>query len=169
MRLSTMDADDVGVLPPIPQNVMDIARARVVHTLGGAKRTAPHDVDGGTAAETSPTAPTPTVPKGDGGNATAQSNLVANSQKPTFFKDAQGNEYRMKNGRLYIKGWFDTRLKFRLLNATSGKELSLENKKIQVYGWHVVEEVTDENEIKAEEVSKADEIECVEEEAEGDD
>lgn len=169
MRFATMDADEVGVLPPIPRNVMDIARARVAHALGGIKRTAPHDGGGETSTEHSPTAPTPSVSRGGGGNAAVQSILTANSQKPTFFKDAQGNEYRMKNGRLYIKGWFDTSLKFRLLNATSGKELSLENKKIQVYGWHVVEKVTDEAEIKAEEDGKADEIENVEEEAEGDD
>lgn len=168
MRLATMDSDDAVVLPPIPENVMDIARMKVLKSIGGTKRTAPHG--GGEAAATDAhpqTEAAQTVSRG--GNAAVRPTVAANAQKPTFFKDAHGNEYRMKGGQLYIKGWFDTNLKFRLLNASNGKELSLENKKIQIYGWHSVEEVTDKDEIKNEEAQKVDEIESVEEEAESDD
>lgn len=170
MRFMPMDSDDGGeVLPPIPQNFMDIACAKVNRVLGGVKRTSQQDTaspdeanaineQSATAAQTPRSSlhpPFSPPPKTD--------------SKPTFFKDSVGNEYRMKNGRLYIKGWSDTNLKFRLLNATTGKELSLDNKKIQVYGWHVVEAVTNESEIEKEENSKVDEIENVEEEAKSDD
>ena len=168
MRHDTMDSDDAVVLPPIPVNVMDIARMKVLKSIGGAKRTAPHG--NGEAAATdaqSKTEATQTVTRGE--SAEVRPTVAANTQKPTFFKDAHGNEYRMKGGQLYIKGWFDTNLKFRLLNASNGKELSLENKKIQIYGWHSVEEVTDKDEIKNEESQNVDEIESVEEEAESDD
>ncbi len=170
MRFMPMDSDDGGeVLPPIPQNFMDIACAKVSRALGGVKRTSQQDSSSPDASkDLSETATKVAQTQQRALRPPFRPPSEADS-KPTFFKDSVGNEYRMKNGRLYIKGWSDTNLKFRLLNATTGKELSLDNKKIQVYGWHVVEAVTNESEIEKEENSKVDEIERVEEEAKSDD
>jgi hypothetical protein len=169
MRLMPMDSDDSSVLPAIPMNITDIALAAVSKKLGNVTRTAP--TSGNTETNNVQSQPPngmiqPCSEKAHFSQTVAkpQPTVVHQIEKPKFFKDAAGNEYRMKNGKLYIKGWSDTNLKFRLLNATTGKELSLDNKKIQIYGWHVVETVTEDSEIKNEENSNVDEIETVEEE-----
>lgn len=139
MRLMATDSDEGTVLPPIPMNVTDIAIAAINRKMGASS---PQQLPP-SMRNSAPNAAMPTVAAARA-ETTARPCVQSVCEKPMFFKDANGNEYRMKGGRLYIKGWSDTKLKFRLLNATTGKELSLDNKKIQIYGWHVVETVAEE-------------------------
>lgn len=119
------------LLPPIPMNIMDIAIARVNRAIGS-------DATSGQAPEGSRQTVRSAPPS-------PRQAAVQPPQKPTFFKDALGNEYRLKDGKLYVKAWTDANFKFRILNAATGKEISADNKKVQVYGWKEVETVDDSN------------------------
>ena len=61
-----------------------------------------------------------------------------------FFKDASGNEYKVSNGVLYKKSWKPLTVKCRLIKSATGKEISMEGKEVQIYGWIEVQSFQDE-------------------------
>lgn len=67
--------------------------------------------------------------------------------KPSFFKDGLGNEYKTIGDKLYVLGWQDANVKVRLINENSGKEIPTTGRKFQIYGWHLVRRM-DENDSK---------------------
>lgn len=61
--------------------------------------------------------------------------------KPSYFKDGLGNEYKIIGNDLYVLGWQDAKVKVRMVNAETGKEIPSKGRKFQIYGWHLVEKM----------------------------
>ena len=64
-------------------------------------------------------------------------------QKPTYFKDGVGNEYKIVGGSLYVLGWQDASVKVRMVTCETGKEVPSKGRKFQIYGWHLVQKIED--------------------------
>lgn len=157
--------DDGVVLEPIPQNVTDIARAMVLrnnrgkpqinHTKAEAgmkddtleARKAFGVVDGTTTTEEYSNKfkpneiPTVAMPP----NVTQQVPMsaltaptVSQAPQVQYFKDINGNEFKLVNGRLYSKGWFTPKAECRIINTKTGKVISSEGKTVQLFGWNEV-------------------------------
>lgn len=157
--------DDGVVLEPIPQNVTDIARAMVLrnnrgkpqinHTKAEAgmkddameARKAFGVVDSTTTTEEYSNKfkpneiPTVAMPP----NVTQQVPMsaltaptVSQAPQVQYFKDINGNEFKLVNGRLYSKGWFTPKAECRIINTKTGKVISSDGKTIQLFGWNEV-------------------------------
>lgn len=158
--------DDGDVLEPIPQNVTDIARAMVLRNNRGkpqinhtkaeagmkddameARKAFGVVVDNTTPIVEHSNEPNPietpimTMPP----NVTQQVPMsaltaptVSQAPQVQYFKDINGNEFKLVNGRLYSKGWFTPKAECRIINTKTGKVISSEGKTIQLFGWNEV-------------------------------
>lgn len=75
----------------------------------------------------------------------APAERVLNTE-PLYFKDGAGTQYKSDNGVLYVLGWQDTTLQVRIVSEKTGKVIPSEGKKFQIYGWHAINRMND-NEI----------------------
>ena len=75
-------------------------------------------------------------------------------QKPVFFKDGLGNEYKTVGDKLYVLGWQDANVKIRLINEATGKEVPTNGKKFQIYGWHLVQKMDEKESTDADDVTR---------------
>jgi hypothetical protein len=172
--------DDGDVLEPIPHNVTDIARAMVLRNNKGkpqinhTKAEAGMKDDAmearkafGVVDSTTPTveqpieslpreAPIMSMPP----NVTQQVPMsaltaptVSQAPKVQYFKDINGNEFKLVNGRLYSKGWFTPKAECRIINTKTGKVISSDGKTIQLFGWNEVGNNSSNNDDKCEVVS----------------
>lgn len=74
---------------------------------------------------------------------------------PSYFKDGLGNEYKILGNDLYVLGWQDAKVKVRMVNIETGKEIPSKGRKFQIYGWHLVEKMVPSTKpTEAEDVSK---------------
>ena len=128
------------VLEPIPLNFVERAIAMVKMKEGqrGDERT--DDVSANAADS-------------DGGGCRTERTAAADSterrQNPPkanegdsakFFKDASGNEYKVDGGILYAKTWKTLNAKVRIIKTANGKEVPMDGKAVQVFGWVRVED-----------------------------
>ena len=64
-----------------------------------------------------------------------------------FFRDQIGNEYKVKDGVLFIKSWKKLNAKARIVKSANGREIPMDGKEIQVYGWSEVKNASDVDDI----------------------
>lgn len=172
--------DDGDVLEPIPHNVTDIARAMVLRNNKGkpqinhTKAEAGMKDDAmearkafGVVDSTTPTVeqPTESIPRAAPimsmpPNVTQQVPMsaltaptVSQAPQVQYFKDINGNEFKLVNGRLYSKGWFTPKAECRIINTKTGKVISSDGKTIQLFGWNEVGNNSSNNDDKCEVVS----------------
>lgn len=81
-------------------------------------------------------------------------NIVQSDEKTSFFKDGLGNEFKIVGNKLYVLGWQDAKVKVRLINETTGKEVPTNGRKFQIYGWHLVQRVNEDESTVSDDVSK---------------
>lgn len=75
-------------------------------------------------------------------------------QKPVFFKDGLGNEYKTVGDKLYVLGWQDSNVKIRLISEATGKEVPTNGKKFQIYGWHLVQKMDEKESTDADDITQ---------------
>lgn len=133
------------VLEPIPQNFIDMARNKVVQEKKYLLKTEVIDNIEQTDIQTVPNGTTLNNTIKQNYNEQPKNIIPQNSIKqntdisPKYFKDCAGNEFKIENGVLYSKGWFNSNLKFRIITEKTNKVVPLDGKILQIFGWNKVE------------------------------
>ena len=174
MRLLPM-GDDEEALPPIPANITDIARMFVKdrHKNEPQVNHAPPQ-NGGTASPMPPqptvaaqppsSTPAPPQPPQPQSVSTTTDGLkpvvplsAFTAEEVRYFRDPNGNEYKTVGKQLFVKGWFRPGTKARVVNESNGREVPLNGKVVELFGWKEVksgdpseDEVPSEDEFAAE-------------------
>lgn len=118
------------VLEPIPSNFVERAIA-AVKMRGGKKN-----------AESNPEQPVSDyqVQPPPSQHAAVEQPTVKKDDPPKFFKDANGNEFKIEGGILYAKTWKTLNAKVRIVKSANKKEIPMDGKIVQVFGWVRVED-----------------------------
>lgn len=85
-------------------------------------------------------------------NCPSNQNVIV--QKPVFFKDGLGNEYKTVGDKLYVLGWQDANVKIRLISEATVKEVPTNGRKFQIYGWHLVQKIDEKESTCADDVTR---------------
>jgi len=116
------DISSEEVLAPIPMNFVDMALAKV------------NQMSKNPMAAQPPQLPQPT-PRPPVAPAQSKAETVICNSEPSYFKDPLGNEYRLKDGKLYVKGWKDIDKNVRVVRTSNERPFPMDGKKVQIYGW----------------------------------